>query len=257
MEYSLRILKIAESRAPGPISTFLWDWDKLEYGPHCIWLAQGSGHTVLLNTGLPPDPDDLEILNNACKATHPQNFFPPDRIWPPETVLRGAGVHPDEVDIVLINSMGAYATGNIELFRNAEIYMSRTGWVDFMAPVRTPTVDREVLFTDATLTYLVTEGWERVHLLDEGEVIPGISMFWVGGHHRGSMAVSVQTAGGNVVIADTIFVYENFDPGIPIGAVENIFECRDALARIRKQADLVIPMHDNEVFRRYPDGVIA
>ena len=257
MEYSLRILKIAESLAPGPISTFLYDWEKLEYGPHCIWLAQGGGHTVLINTGLPPDPDDLTILNDACKASYPRNFFPPDRIWPPEVVLRDAGVRPDEVDIVLINSMGAYATGNIELFRNAEIYMSRTGWIDFMAPERPSVVAREVIFTDATLAWLVTDGWERVQLLDEGEVIPGIGMFWVGGHHRGSMAVSVRTARGKVVIADMIFVYENIDPGIPIGAVENIFECRDALARIRREADLVIPMHDNDVFQRYPGGIIA
>ena len=60
-----------------------------------------------------------------------------------------------------------------------------------------------------------------------------------------------------MVISDSIFRYENFDPGTPIGAIENLFEFQDALARIRKEADIVIPAHDNDVLSRYPDGVIA
>ena len=52
---------------------------------------------------------------------------------------------------------------------------------------------------------------------DEEEVLPGIKMFWVGCHHRGSMAVSIQTAMGKVVISDSIFRYDNFDKAIPIG----------------------------------------
>ena len=88
-------------------------------------------------------------------------------------------------------------------------------------------------------------------------LLPGIKMFWVGCHHRGSMAVSIQTAKGKVVISDALFTYENFDPGIPIGVLENIFECEDALQRVPEEADLVIPNHDNKVLVRYPDGIIA
>ena len=258
MEYSLRVLKIAESVTPGPINTYMSGWDRLGYGPHFIWLAQGGGRTVLINTGLPQDPEDLEILNAACRTTHPQNFFAPGHIWPPQQVLAKAGIKPEDVDVILINSMGAYSTGNIELFTNADVHMSRTGWIDFMAPKRPALFNREVIFTDATLVYLLTKAWSHVHLVgNEEEILPGIKMFWVGGHHRGSMAVSVQTAKGKIVISDTIFIYENFDPGISIGVLENIFECQDALEYIRKEADVVIPMHDNEVMVRYPDGVIA
>ena len=230
----------------------------MEYGPHFIWLAKAAGRTILINTGLPQDPEDLEILNAACRAAHPKNVFAPGHIWPPQDVLADAGVEPDDVDTILITAMASYATGGIELFPNADIYMSRTGWVDFLAPQRPAMCHRESVFTDATVTYLYTKAWDRIYLVaDEQEICPGIGMFWVGAHHRGSMAASIQTAKGKVVISDSIFRYENFDPGIPIGAIENLFEFQDALERIRKEADIVIPAHDNDVLSRYPDGVIA
>jgi glyoxylase-like metal-dependent hydrolase (beta-lactamase superfamily II) len=256
--YSLRALKIGEAKAVGPISFYMGHWDELEYSPHYIWLAQDEERTVLVNTGLPQDPEDLRILNASCRAAHPENYFAPDHIWPPQNVLAQVGVEPEDVDAILVTAMGAYATGNLELFPAADIYMSRTGWVDFMAPPRRPSVNRETIFTDATITTLLTQAWPRVHLVgDEEEVLPGIKMFWVGCHHRGSMAVSIPTVKGKVVISDSIFMYENFEPGVPIGVVENIFECHDALERIRKEADIVIPGHDPEVLVRYPGGIIA
>jgi glyoxylase-like metal-dependent hydrolase (beta-lactamase superfamily II) len=200
----------------------------------------------------------MEILNSACRNAHPENWFRPERSRTPQDCLAAVGLSPKDIDTVLLISMGAYATGNIELFPNADVYMSRTGWIHFMAPERPSASSREVTFTDATLTYLVTTGCKRVHLVgDEEQVLPGIKMFWVGCHHRGSMAVSIQTKKGKVVISDPIFRYENWDPGVPIGVLENIFEGQDALERVRKEADIVIPSHDNRVFERYPDGIIA
>lgn len=257
MQYSLRVLKVGEAKAPGPVSVFMGNWDELEYSPHFIFVARGGGHTVLINTGLPQDVEDLEILNAACRAAHPMNFFPPDHIWPPQQVLAEVNVKPEDVTDVLIISMGAYATGNMELFPNARFCMSRTGWIDFMAPRRPPAFAREVIFTDATLVYLLTQAWQRIHLVDEEEVLPGVKMFWVGCHHRGSMAVSIQTGLGKVVISDSIFVDENVNPGVPIGVLEDMFECQDALDRIQHEADIVIPLHEPEVLTRYPDGIIA
>ena len=60
--YSVRGLKIGESMAVGPIMFFMSHWDEFQYAPHFIWLVQGGGKTILVNTGLPQDPDDLEIF---------------------------------------------------------------------------------------------------------------------------------------------------------------------------------------------------
>jgi glyoxylase-like metal-dependent hydrolase (beta-lactamase superfamily II) len=258
MNYRLRAFKVAEALAPGPLSYYMSHWDLLDYSPHFTWLVQGGGRTILINTGLPQKTEDLKNLNDACLAFHPKNEFLADRIWPPQKVLSQVGVKPEDVDTVLIISMGAYATGSLELFRNAQIYLSRAGWIDFLAPQRPSLVARGGVFTDSTLTYLITEGWERLHLVgNEEELFEGIKMFWAGCHHRGSMAVSIQTAKGKVVISDSIFRFENFEKSIPIGVLENLFEFYDALDRIRKEADIVIPTHDNELLVRFPNGIIA
>lgn len=258
MEYSLRMFPVGEAAAPGPLLFFLSHWDEWITAPHSMWLAQGEGHTILINTGLPQDPEDLEILNTACRGVHPKNFFASDKIRPPQDLLAEIGVKPGDVDQVLLISMASYATGNVELFPHADIHMSRKGWADFVAPERPPTFDREVIFTDATMTYLYTKAWNRIHLVDnEEEVLPGIKMFWVGCHHHGSMAVSIPTAKGRVVISDAIFRYENFEKGTPIGCAQSIFEFKDGLDRVREEADIVIPMHDYESYRKHPEGIIA
>jgi len=258
MNYRLRAFKIAEGLCPGPLNYYMSHWDTMDDGPHFTWLVQGGERTILINTGLPQKPEDLDNLNSASLAFHPKNELPADQIWPQQKVLAEVGVKPEDVDTVLIISMGAYATGNIELFRNAQIYLSRTGWVDFLAPKRPSLVARGGVFTPSTLTYLITEAWERLHLVgNEEEVLEGIKMFWVGCHHRGSMAVSIQTAKGRVVLSDSIFRYENFEQSVPIGVLENLFEFYDALDRVRKEADIVIPTHDNRLYVRFPNGIIA
>ena len=197
MDYSLRVFKIGESRAPLPLSLYMSGWGEVEWGPHNIWLAQGGGRSILINAGLPQDPVDLKILNDACRQAYADNYFPEDRIWTPQQRLAEVGLEPKDIDAILVNSIGSYATGGIHLFPNADVYMSRLGWIDFIAPERPPAYKRQVIFPDSTLTYLVTEGWSRLHLVgDEEEVLPGISMFWVGCHHRGSMAISIQTNKG-------------------------------------------------------------
>ena len=158
---------------------------------------------------------------------------------------------------MVITAMGSYATGGIELFPNAEIYMSQTGWLDFVGKAHPAQFHRNVIFTDATLTYLYTRAWERLHLVCDEEILPGFKMFWVGAHHRGSMAVSMNTAKGRAVISDSIFRYGNYEDGIPIGAIENLFEFEESLARLRQEADIIVPAHDSKVFEEHPGGVIA
>ncbi len=43
--------------------------------------------------------------------------------------------------------------------------------------------------------------------------------------------------------------------GRPPGYVVSLADALAAIARIRRDADHVLPMHDNAVFDAYPDGV--
>ena len=106
------------------------------------------------------------------------------------------------------------------------------------------------------MTYLQGKGKPKLHLVEDEEILPGLRFWWTGAHHRGSMAVSVQTKKGLVNFGDMAFVYENLEEKRPIGVLESMKEWLDSYPRLMS-ADIVVPIHDPRVLDRYPDGLIA
>jgi glyoxylase-like metal-dependent hydrolase (beta-lactamase superfamily II) len=153
---------------------------------------------------------------------------------------------PGDIDHVLITPLQAYATGNIPLFTNAEICLSKRGWIeDFQAPKYNMHIPRKLRIPDDVLHYLEITAPARLHLLeDEEEVLPGIRAFWTGVHHRSSMAYVIDTAKGPVVVSDCFFKYRNVESMIPLGIMESLEECMRAYERIRKEAGILLPLYD-------------
>jgi glyoxylase-like metal-dependent hydrolase (beta-lactamase superfamily II) len=90
----------------------------------------------------------------------------------------------------------------------------------------------------------------------EEEILPGLSVFWIGGHSPADQAVSARTLSGNTVItSDTVFLYRNIEENVPVGYFYNLEECYDAMETIRNVADVILPTHDPEVLVRHPEGV--
>lgn len=71
------------------------------------------------------------------------------------------------------------------------------------------------------------------------------------------MAYLIETAAGRVAVTDCCFKYGNIERMHPLGIMESLPECMAAYARIRKEADIVIPLYDPEVLRRFPNGKVA
>ncbi len=155
--------------------------------------------------------------------------------------------------------MQAYATANIDMFRNAQVCISRRGWIeDFQAPTYHQHVPRELRIPAKVNDYLQNEGWEKLRLLeDEDEVVPGITTFWAGVHHRSSMAVKVDTHRGSVIITDSFFKYRNIEEQVYLGVQESLLEAASTWERLRKEGDVLVPIYDPLVFERFPGGVIA
>ncbi len=257
MNYKIQVLKMGQCLVRGPEVYWMDRWDDWEELYFLMVLARGGGKTAIINTG---PPRDLSALNARWTATfgergallrHEEEL--------PEKALARAGVAPDQVDFVLITPLQAYATANIPLFRNARICISRRGWIeDFHAPRYEMHVPRKLRIPDDALHYLVTEAPEKLLLLeDEEEVLPGISAAWVGTHHRSSMAYFIQTRAGRVAVTDCCFKYDNIEKNVPLGIMESLPECLAAYDRLRREADIVIPLYDPEVLRRYPQARIG
>ena len=253
MEYRLRVLKMGQCEVPGPEVYWMSGWNTWETLHFWMVVIQGGGHTVIINTGPPPD---LAPLNAAwSKAIDSRSQMIRKEEERPEQALTAIGVKPSEVSHVLITPLQAYATGNIPLFKNATICISRRGWIeDFHAPKYEMHIPRKLRIPDDALSYLEIQAPEKLRLLDdEDEILPGIRAFWTGCHHRSSMAYLIETAAGTVAVSDCFFKYRNLEEKIPLGIMESLEECMKAYRRIRRESKLWLPLYDPLVPGRLGD----
>lgn len=254
--YSVRTLAVGSSIVPGP--ELFWmshfdEWFPLTF--QCV-LIEGDGVVALVNTG---PAADLEPMNagwasflgeKARMSREPGQFILEQ--------LERHGVRPEDVTHVILTPLQLYTVSNVLTFPNAQICIAERGWMHFHTTHAHPHDNRATSIPDEILTELVTSAWPRVRLLaDEDELAAGLRTWWSGGHHRASMVVEVDTTAGIVAISDTFFYEQNLLEDTPIGINENMYEVLAAHARVRKTADLVVPLYDPKNFEKYPEGLVA
>jgi glyoxylase-like metal-dependent hydrolase (beta-lactamase superfamily II) len=258
MNYSIQAFNAGTFWVPGPEVFWLENWNNREEMNAIIYLVRGGGQNILINTG---PPQDLTVMNQAWKQ-----FFGFDEAQivrseeqRPQNILRSQGLGVADISKVIVTPLQAYSTANIHLFRNAEICISRKGWIeDFQAPYYHLHVPRHMRIPPEVNNYLQNEGWEKVRLLqEEEEICPGIRVFWAGVHHRSSIAVCIDTDRGTVILTDCFFKYGNIEKGKYLGVMESMMEADATWARIRKEAKICASVYDPEVFQRFPGGILA
>lgn len=255
-EYSLKLLRVGHSQVPGPEARWMRDFDTWTDLVFQVALIRGQGRTILVNTG---PPDDISTLNEGWTsflgdraALHRSDD---DHLL--ERLAR-EGIAPADVTDIILTPLQLYTVGNLRAFPNARIHISKTGWVHFHTSHDHLHDDRWTSIPRETLIWLVTDAWSRVSLLgDEDEVLPGIRTWWCGGHHRASIVVEVTTRLGVAAISDSYFHLSNVIDEHPIGITENIYESVDAYRRVKRTADVIVPLYDPLNFTRFPDGSVA
>ncbi|MBW3560977.1 MAG: hypothetical protein KY437_00605 [Actinobacteria bacterium] len=254
--HTLRVFSVGRTEIPGPELYWMSDWDRWYELSFNVALIQGENSVVLVNTGA---PEDLTPLNNRwTSALGPRGRFERDPHQAVTTRLDEVGLTPADVTDVVVTPFQLYSTAGIPLFSHARIHLSRRGWVHFHTTHEHPHDDRWTSFAPEVLVHLVTDGWDRVHLLDdEDEVTLGVRTWFAGAHHRASIAVEVDSTVGTVVLSDAFFHYGNVEGDRLLGINESMYETLATYERARRVADHLVPLYDPEVFERYPDGVVA
>lgn len=257
MSFEVQVLKMGECEVAGPEVYWMshWhDWVRL-----CFWMVvmRGEGKTIIINTG---PPDDLTELNERWGgAFGERGKLVRTESERPLNALLSLGIRPEEVDYVLVTPLQIYATANIQLFKNAQVCISRRGWIEDFQEEKFPMhVPKRFRLSDETLDYLLADGSERLRLLeDEDEVLPGLRSFWTGTHHRSSLCYVAETARGRVGVSDCMFKYDNLEELKPLGIQESMEEFYDACRRIRAETDIFIPLYEPDVLKRHPGGKVA
>jgi glyoxylase-like metal-dependent hydrolase (beta-lactamase superfamily II) len=260
MTYQVDIIQMGRTQVP-TIEINWMDVSRLEEWEPIIFamvLIRGNGRTILINSG---PPADYEALSDFwVKHVHPNHALKVSDDERPINALARYGVKPEDVDYVLVTPLTTYATGNLNLFPNAKIVLSRKGWVDFLAPE--PYVHRlpkHIYMADPIFQYVMNDAFDRIVLLDdeEREVLPGIRSFFTGSHHRSSMAYVIETERGPVVVSDCFFKYRNIEQNIPLGINESMEETLKSYDKIRRINGILLPLYDPEVFERHPGGKVV
>jgi glyoxylase-like metal-dependent hydrolase (beta-lactamase superfamily II) len=71
------------------------------------------------------------------------------------------------------------------------------------------------------------------------------------------MVVQVETRHGQVCLCgDNCFLYKNIEGKLPIGLYVDLYEVMGFLERLPEMGDILLPGHDPEMYKLYPDGVI-
>lgn len=257
MSFEVHVLKMGQCEVAGPEVYWMSHWN--DWVELYFWMVviRGNGKTAIINTG--PPADLVELNARWSSAFGERGKLVRQESERPVNALASLGIRPDDVDYVLIAPLQVYATANIQLFKNARVGISKRGWMeDFHAEKFPMHVPRRFRLADETLLYLMFEGHEKLHLLEnEDEVLPGLRCFWAGVHHRSSMVYLIETAQGTVAVSDCVFKYRNIEEMEPLGIQESLEEFHVTCHRIKREADIFIPLYEPEVLKRHPGGKIA
>lgn len=254
MKISIKIYEVAYIKgAPGPQIFWMSDWNNKYKLSFQIMLIRGGEKNILINTGL---TDELLPEVNSIWTKHAGESGELIKTNDVQEILGNESMKPDDIDYVIITPFQHYTMGKVDIFKNAKICLSKKGWIDFHVP-KYNLEPREFTIPFRILNYLISDGWEKMKLLeDESFVLPWLSTFWCGCHHRSSISIKIKTENGTIIVTDSFFKLKNIEDNIPIGIAENIYECLDAYSRIKEEADLVISLYDSDNFLRFENGVV-
>jgi glyoxylase-like metal-dependent hydrolase (beta-lactamase superfamily II) len=100
---------------------------------------------------------------------------------------------------------------------------------------------------------------DRVDTIDgDMQVCDGVRVWHVGGHSPGLLAVAVDTSAGWVVVGGDFFnTYVNLEHNWPVGSLSSLAEWEESCRMLKSRADVIVPGHDYEVWKRHPTGTIG
>jgi len=249
MRYTIRPLRNGECMIAGHHAFYEGNPDERYPFGLFVWLIEGGGKPILVDAGL----SDVAEMNRGAAHVLAKPIIQPRQETTLEQLNRH-GYRPEDIGYVFITHLHFDHVDQLDLYTNAEIVVSarglaaataNPGWVGSWAPGK-------------TLEGLTNTWKDRVIAVDDAEVVPGISVLWIGGHTPCSQAICVQTAQGEAILTgDTVSLLGNIEKQIPMGIHHDLDECRAALKKLAERKAIILPSHDPGVFDRFPEGVIG
>ncbi|MGN9910252.1 N-acyl homoserine lactonase family protein [Phytohabitans sp. LJ34] len=210
-----------------------------------FWVVRLDGRTTLVDCG----------FNDASGGRRHRTM-----LCPPERALVRLGVDPGEVTTVVLTHGHYDHIGNLRVFPDARLVMSRREYDFWTGPMARKPLFAGSVEDEDVAALRVAHAAGRLDLVDGRTTLAGgIELVEVGGHTPGQLIVLV----GDVVIAsDALHYYEELDRDRPFAHVADLPAMYGAFQLLRELADThrLVAGHDPDVMRRFPvvgDGLAA
>ncbi len=210
-----------------------------------VWLVRGNGRNILVDSGF--------YREQFFKQWHVTDFVKPS------DAVKRAGVQPEDITDVIITHMHWDHADGMDLFPKAKIWVQKDELQYYAGEAWQSRRTHGGIDPDDVLAAVKLNMQGRMGLVngDAQEILPGISCFTGGKHTYSSQFVSVNTAGGTVVLAsDNMYLYENLEKHVPIAATldaESNLRAQDRMKQMAASPRLVIPGHDPAVMTKFPN----
>ena len=217
--------------------TYQHDYGQEYTIPIYAWLLEGGEKNILVDTGY-LSPIISEAREQAIGG----------KIYTFEEGLAKWGLSPKDIDLVLHTHLHNDHCENDFKCVNATFYAHELEFEHLYHP---HPLDFRYM---AEFVEEVDQGGQMVHLKEDQEIVPGVRMVHTPAHTEGGMTVLVETEKGTAAITGFCVIMENLFPPqkilamemevIPPGTNVNPYLAYDQLVRVKKMADILLPLHE-------------
>lgn len=205
--------------------------------PIYSWYLEGGDKKVLVDTGemAPIISEEREKAIGGKIYTFEQGLA----LW---------GLTPADIDIIIHTHLHNDHCENDYKCENAIIYVHEKELRRIHDPHPLDFRYLEDYIED------VEENGQIRKITEDREIVPGIEVMHTPVHTDGGLSVVIDTAGGKAVITGFCVIMENFEPPkeikamemdvIPPGTHVNTYESYDIMLKIKKMADILLPLHE-------------
>jgi len=225
-------LPIAKGKVPRQIITYMVHVaEMIDHYIYC-WYIEGASKRILVDTGMSGE--------GMVQRGHME-----ESVLSPFDALKKVGTSPEEIDIVIQTHLHPEHIGYGYLYKNAKFIIQKAELEFAYNPH--PLFKRTFRGLDEVakgVNFQIVEG--------DTQIVEGVRVLYTPGHTPGGQSVMVDTEKGKAIICGMCSLRENFEPPeawrqyapvIAPGVHTNLFDAYESLMRIKKEADIVIPLH--------------
>lgn len=205
-----------------------------------VWYVEGLRKNIIVDAGITTE----RFIARGHKVEHIQTL---------DEGLKKLGLGFGDIDVLILTHLHHEHITLAHKFpkarvivQRAELEFARNPHPFYVQRAHDPPDYKELI---EGLDYQVVSG--------DTKIDDGIEVLLTPGHSAGGQSIAVTTAKGIAIITGFCCIQENFEPppelrerGVPFiipGMYHNALDAYDSMARIKRLADLIVPLHEAEL----------